>query len=215
MVNNIKIFLIGFNKTATCSFYKFFSKNNIKSCHFYSHRYYDKNGLIPRKDMKPYCYRDKWCRTLVNHFHMNEKKHKKLLDGIDDDVIFFSDITDDYTSTDAKDFYKKLHIQNPGSKFILNIRNVDRWILSRKKHWRTGLTEKHCKYFNCNKTEIDNIWRNIFFDHVNDVIRYFKNQNTRLLIYDIEKDQPKKIVKFFKNDFELDEKHWGHHNKAH
>ena len=45
---------------------------------------------------------------------------------------------------------------------------------------------KHCKYFNCNKTEIDSIWRNIFFDHVNGVIRYFTNQNTRLLIYDIE-----------------------------
>ena len=80
---------------------------------------------------------------------------------------------------------------------------------------RSGLLEKHCKYFNCNKTEIDNIWKNIFFDHVNDVIKYFKNENTKLLIYDIEKDQPKKIVDFFKNDFKLDEKHWGVHNKAH
>ena len=65
--------------------------------------------------------------------------HKKLNY---EDATVFSDMTKCSDNKDAKDYYKLLDIQYPRSKFILNIRDVDNWILSRINHGKGRLLKK-------------------------------------------------------------------------
>lgn len=212
-MTNEKIFIIGFNKIATKSFHKFFVHNNIKSVHFHAFRISDGRHIIP-KPLRANNDITNRHMSLANYFLYNKSKNKPLLHGLDEDIVCFSDMTDDATATDAKDFYKQLDIENPNSKFILNIRNVDDWIKSRTNHTCSGLLNKHCKFYDCTKEEVIKIWKKIYFAHIEDVKKYFKNREKDLLIYDIDKDQPEKIQRFLKEKYTFDLSLFKHTHKT-
>ena len=185
------IFVIGFNKTGTRTIHNFFEKNGILSIHW------DYNKL-------------------VDTFEKNIKENKKLLtNGIYyknnkeytyDEIIVFSDITKITENKDPKDYYKLLDQQYPNSKFILNIRNVDDWIRSRKNH--DTILERQMKYFQTSEEEVEIIWTKMFYDHYSDVLRYFENRPSDLLIFDLDKDKCDKIIDFFKDTFVLNPEYW-------
>lgn len=202
-----KIFIIGFNKTATKCFDNFFIKNNVKSIHHNM----KKNHFQDYNLRKKY---DKGCISLVKFFLENKNNGKNLLYGIDPSYIVFSDITDDEKCIDAKDFYKQLDKENPGSKFILNIRSVDDWIKSRLNHscpyHKFSLLEYHLQHYKCSTNELKKIWRNIYLNHIKDVENYFRlnNKMNDLLIYNIDYDTPDKISNFLSDSYILDPKHF-------
>ena len=201
-----KIFIIGFNKTATKCFDNFFRKNNVKSIHH----------NMKKNHFQDYNLRKKYDKgiSLVKFFLENKNNSKNLLYGIDSSYIVFSDITDDEKCLDAKDFYKQLDKENPGSKFILNIRSVDDWIKSRLNHrcpyHKFSLLEYHLQHYKCNPNELKKIWRDIYFNHIKDVENYFKlnNKMNDLLIYNIDYDTPDKISNFLSDMYILDTKHF-------
>jgi len=45
------------------------------------------------------------------------------------------------------------------------------------------------------------------------VLEYFSGRPESFLEFDIEKDSPMKLVRFF-DDLNLDAGHWGHHNRV-
>ena len=127
----------------------------------------------------------------------------------------FSDITHSKYPIDAKDFYKQLDTEYPGSKFILNIRNVDKWIKSRLNHEGGFIRKNHLEFYNLTETDLDidklkTIWRETYFNHIHDVERYFVNRDSDLIIYDIENDPIDNIVSFFKGVYNLDATHYEH-----
>ena len=211
MDNNNKIFIIGFNKTATVSFHRFFVDNNIKSVHFHAFKICDERHRIPKILKNEIDYK---FLSLAKLFLINQENNRPLLYGLDDNITVFSDITDDSTALDAKDFYKQLDKENPKSKFILNIRNIDDWIKSRVNHKSTGLLDKHCKYYNCDKEKVFEIWKNTFYNHIEDVKEYFKNRENDLLIYDIDNDTPEKIKEFLDEKYNLNLDFFKHHHKS-
>ena len=109
-----KIFQIGFNKCGTVSLwvlFKYYCKPSIPCIHW-------DDGKLALK--------------IENNLHQD----KPLLSGYDY-YTFYSDMESVFyensypTIIEAYKYYQILDKQYPHSKFILNTRNVDNWILSR------------------------------------------------------------------------------------
>ena len=196
---NIKIFLIGFNKCGTRSLHYFFKDNNLKSIHW------DNNNL-------------------VDVFENNIKNGNKLLENgktinkkVNSDCNYseatvFSDITKHIINKDPKDYYKQLDNDYPNSKFILNTRDVDDWVQSRIKHGNGQILKEHMAFFDCDEDQIKIIWKKMYEKHIIDVKNYFKNRSLDLCIFDIENDTIDKIINFLKDDFVLDKKYYKYVN---
>lgn len=196
-----KIFQIGFNKCGTSSLYNLFSvysKPNIPSIHW-------DNGNLAYNIH----------RRLLN-------QEPVLLDY--KDIVFFSDmefIHYDYDDNkkskiiEAYKYYKIFDIQYPSSKFILNIRDIDKWLMSRLKHVCyfssiqnktiiSHVEDKHTyllyykKIYNTDIVqEVVDAWKAEYNEHINNVMQYFADRPEDLLVYNIETDDFSKISNFF------------------
>ena len=191
--NKFRIFQIGFNKCGTTSFFKLFKQNGIPSVH------YD-NG------------------ELANTIYNNYINKKPLLDSKYKKKVFFSDMENIYNPNKllyiARDYYKQLDREYPNSKFILNIRARDKWLLSRYNHDNGLYLKSVCIFLNKSEDEILEQWKNEWDTHNLNVISYFKNRPNDLLIFNIEKDPPMKIHEFFKSNIDLNMSYFGHYGKT-
>lgn len=180
-----KVFIIGFNKTGTSSLHYYFKRNGYISSHYYSED-----------------------TPLVDIIIDNIKNNRKILDNISGDIL--SDITcnlgkDDKPRFDAHDIYKIADLQYPDSLFILNIRPIDNWIKSRKKHG-TLLTDG-LKYSQFSEKELENWWKHQYNFYIKDVQLYFKNTK-KLLVFDIENDSIDKVNNFVYPHYKLKSSLW-------
>jgi hypothetical protein len=186
----MKIFQIGFNRCGTVSLWQYFKSCGIPAVH--------------------------WERgDLARSIYFQHTWNTKLLDNYRD-TMFFSDMESDVIINGKPswiyahvDYYKLLDQQYPGSKFILNTRNVDDWIKSRS--WfeinpgapKTEYLEYAKLIHNTDTDGIYKIWTKQWNDHHADVINYFKNRPEDLLIYDIDTDNTSKLINFFKDTLVL------------
>jgi hypothetical protein len=172
-----KIFQIGFHRCGTRSIFNFFKincQNNLKCLHW-------EGG------------------DLALEIYKNMLRGKKLLGKYEDFDVY----TDMEVYLGRMIFYahlecyKLLDIQYPDSKFILNTRNVDNWISSRKKHYKSErLFDFLTNFHSTDETGLEKIWKDQWQRHHDNVKEYFEGTN-KLLIFDIEKDQGDKIASFF------------------
>jgi len=132
-----KIFVIGFNKTATTSIHNFFSKNGLSALHA---------GDSPWKIEKFQCFSD------------NGNKRD----------------------------WKKLSETYPNSIFILNTRRMDKWIISRSKHYSFSKWKVPRKY--PPSTKLFKEWILKRHNHYTEVLEFFKKSPDRLYIVDIDKE---------------------------
>ena len=187
MSNKSKIFIIVFNKSGTRTLHNFFLKNNILSIHW------DEGKL-------------------ADTIEYNFKNGKKLLLEYDNYKVF-SDMENYKTLNFAHiTYFKDLDKQYPLSKFILNIRNVDNWIKSRNNHWDGKYCNDLCNILDCSKFDLNNKWKEDYFDHIKNVKEYFKNTN-KLLVFDIENDSVNKLVHFFP-ELKLNTEYYTHCGKT-
>ena len=133
-----KIFVIGFNKTATTTFHKLFLANNLKSEH-----------------------------TTVWH----------------------PENFDCFSDNGNLNNFKKLDKKYPGATFILNIRSLDTWLISRiafgykyyiknnKSNWGYPCSMEICK-----------TWIEQRETHHLELLEHFKDRPHKLIIVNIEKD---------------------------
>ena len=191
-----KIFQIGFNKCGTLSIHRLFlnySEPKLPSVHW-------ENG------------------TLAYNMQQNLDKGLPILHGYDY-IKVFTDMETYMTTNNIDSYlfmfkhYQIIDQQYPNSKFILNTRNINNWIISRLNHksgWKiqdgkpTKLKESesyyksHMKIYNINSlSKLITIWENEWYDHHNNVINYFRNRTNDLLVFDIELDHINKIKSFF------------------
>ena len=201
-----KIFIIGFNKTATRSLHHFFKENGLPSVHwdhFHLVRCLERNIELGKK-------------LLTGGIVHNTKVNSE---GRYEDMVVFSDMTNPVPPKDPSDYYKQLDIDYPNSKFILNIRNVDGWITSRFNHGGGNYYLKHLKFFRLDDTEsgrneLKQIYKKMHENHHKDVLEYFKNRKNDLIVFDIVNDNIEKVIKFFEGIYKLDSKLYKHHGKT-
>lgn len=193
-----KIFIIGFNKTATRSLDLFFRKNKLTTVH--------------------------WARgDLVASFERNLALGNKILSGRFEKLQVFSDMTNHLTSQEAMHYYKHLDRDYPNSKFILNIRDTESWIKSRLNHVDkkgnfTYLKAQLRFYGLPNNPHGINVLKNIYTKmhqrHHTDVFEYFNSRPKDLLVFDINNDDIQKIINFLKDVYSLDPIHYKHCGKT-
>ena len=149
----MKIFVIGFNKTASTSIHNLFLEYNINSLHL---------GLEKEK---------------VNNFLPYLEKYDAFCDGHHVEVF--------------KEYYKKY----PNSLFILNVRPLKDWLISRYKHAYTH-EFKECWCWPPS-IELTKNWINFRITHHNNVLNFFKDKPNKLFIVNIKKDNwQNEILKF-------------------
>lgn len=185
-----KIFQIGFNKCGTKSICFFLRANGIPAVHW------DEGRLAIS------------IRNSLN-------SGVKLLTGYEQ----FTGFTDMQSSTWKEPYekirfhayllFRELDQQYPGSKFILNTRSKEKWLLSRSRHDKGRYILDSQKAHGLNKKRVLVYWSKCWDEHHANVIEYFKNRPDDLLIFNIEKDHPQKLCDFLSADWpELDPKHW-------
>jgi hypothetical protein len=159
-----KIFQIGFNKCGITSIHNFFISNGLRSI--------------------------QWDQSiLAQKMYQNSQQNKPLLSEYEQ-----YDCVTDMESTKHNIFmylthFKDLDIQYPGSKFILNKRNVDKWVKSRLNH--LGYLNTYKKITGLDEQGVVNHWIDSWNAHISGVVDYFKNRPDDLVVFDIENDASK------------------------
>jgi len=181
-----KIFQIGFNKCGTVSIYNFFESNGLKPIHW---------------DMG----------MLATTIKRNHELKYPLLSGYED-YDCFTDMEEVQSNTFIHlTHYKELDKQYPNSKFILNIRPIDKWINSRIHH--PNYLNIHKKITGLDEEGVIEHWRNQWNEHITSVQEYFKDRPKDLLVFDIE-NESHKLVEFFSEYIEIKSTELGHYNKT-
>lgn len=167
----MKIFQIGYNKCGTQLLHQMLMQLGYDSI------FYD-NGKL--------------ARTMLTNFVNGDP----LLKGYEkyDAYVCMEDVCTNLYA--HRLFYKLLDEQYPGSKFILNVRNVDNWVQSRIRQsgylvaymWATGIMMA---------PEVIEKWKKSWHTHTDEVHKYFGDRlNKDLLVFNSEKDDPQKIFEF-------------------
>lgn len=206
----MKIFLIGFNKCGTNSFYEYFNKNGIKSYHpgvngggnlnVINKNFINNKLILEGLEYDFYCDLDIWWEKCKHDYN----------NGVFQDINDYSSML--YTHVKI---YKYLDKQYPDSKFILNIRDRAKWINSRKNHGNPKYIDWFKKFYNVNSDDsIIERWQKEWDIHINDVKEYFKNRPDDLLIYDIENNDVSKLNSFMEKYIQLKHKRFSIRNKT-
>jgi hypothetical protein len=186
-----KIFQIGFNKTGTVSINSFLNMNGIKSIH-------NDGGKLAKR------------------MYSNAESGLSLLSGYEQ----FQGFTDmEYFQPNSGfkyahvDLFKKLDQEYPNSLFILNIRDVEAWILSRKKQGQ--ILDRTMHTMGYTEQEVEEHWRQSFYDHINNVKEHFRTNPDRLLVYKIDADKDNLLSDFLvKNGITVDKQDMVHQHKT-
>jgi hypothetical protein len=181
--NNPKVFLIGFVRCGAKSISNLFKKSGYSCCDWSIHK-----GDLGRSMY----FNFSQCTNLIHDKYKN--------------YTLYSDMDDIYGNRDfpcyGYRFYKTLEQTYPNAKFILNTRPLDQWIEINRKNKRGSYFRFHKKICGFSDHELFLYWSEHYKNHTEDVKNYFFNKSNKLLVFDISKDDPRKIVNFFK-DFHL------------
>jgi len=174
-----KIFLIGPNKCGTSTFHAFFEANRISSVHW------DHGEVI-----------------LAATMSINISKNRPVLRGIDQftaysDLCFHSW----HAWIEAATFFREFHAEYPDAFFILNDRDTERWIASRRTH--PDMLARALRFYGGTQDDVEARWRTFLEGHRRQALAYFAG-NPRFLHFDIERDPPEKLVAFFAPAYRVD-----------
>ena len=209
-----RVFQIGFNRCGTMSLARLFAASGLRAAHW-------RGGTLAawielaRREGKPLLsyvdrydlYTDMEARDLgeIARRWFPRRPFRRLLATPDPDrglaPIF------------AFRYFAELDRQYPGSKFILNTRDRERWIRSRldfKANYRA------CQHGDRAHEDLDDLracWRTDWDTHHERVRTYFAERPSQLLVFDIETDPIDAVVRFMAPTL-IDPRHWQRHNAS-
>ena len=174
-----RVFQIGFSRCGTSSLYRLFHSSGVPAIHW------DTGKIAARFIARQAAGED------------------PFLDY--PDITCFCDIGNASPAGVIEPFKEFRYIFQfyPTSYFILNVRDVQRWLLSRCNHVR--LVEWHMKARGISTLEeLLLAWTVDWHRHARDVRAFFADKPGQLIVFDIERDDPRRIAEFVKADFTLD-----------
>lgn len=181
----VKIFFIGFNKCATTALHHFMRAHGIKSAHWVVEGRFLADEIEERLSDKAEL------RAFLNRW------------------TAFSDLVSltEERLVEGNRHFRLFHGLFPDAYFVLNDRNVDAWILSRKNHRKGKFLARCMRAMNADANLTTQIWRDTYVDHVAQVTNYFRG-SPRFLHYRIDCDPITSLVDFLFPDFSLSELGW-------
>jgi hypothetical protein len=179
-----RVFLIGFNKTATRAFAAFFEENGMPSIHW------DNNKLA---------------QQMIS----NLAQGRKVLDGYDSKYKFYSDLISltESEKIEANSFFREMDVHYPGSYFILNNRKTADWILSRERHAAGNFLLKNFSIMGTKDLDyVKKQWQKEKEKHENEVRQYFSDRIDFIEIDINAANIPELVSNFLSMEF--DPIHW-------
>lgn len=164
MKNFNKIFCIGLNKTGTSSIHEALQILGFKSVH----------------------HKESRGKSIKDIIKSNYDNGLDILKDID-----HYDAYSDWSHPSSNILFKEFDKQYPNSKFILNTRDINAWIKSRKKHLKRTPNLQQLQKQNPNNKWLkmdEAIWREEFDEHHKNVREYFKKRPEDLLEFDVTKE---------------------------
>jgi len=146
-----RIFLIGFNKTATRSFTRLFRRNGISTVHW------DRNRLVTR-------------------MLENLERGERIFAGYDRRYQAFADLTlmTPQRRVEGNRYFREMDRDYPGSSFILNTRPTEDWIASRMRHADGRMLRWDMALSGLSDADaVASLWRREKEDHERNVRSYF------------------------------------------
>lgn len=182
-----KVFQIGMNKTGTRSIFILFKRSGYKSVHWDKGRLAEDIARASETGAHPLAL---WSDTVL--FTDMESVHGQA------------------APIEGYKYFELLEKSYPNAKFILNTRDVDRWLRSRMLHRDGkyfGYYTRH--YETADPIEIMTRWKRSWEDHHRSVREYFDDKPGKLLEFELGVDHGEKLQEFFAPDISLDLAHWG------
>jgi hypothetical protein len=182
----MKVFQIGFNRVGTTSLHKFFEANNHRSLHWKV-----RTGKHAGRNLALLAHENLW------------HKDRKMFSGVED-YVFYSDMefVSHYLITNVYEKFELIEQHYPGSKFILNIRNREEWLRSRFNHGalpsdvHSPYAERFMSFLGVSESELREIWRRHFDEHINHVRTFFQDKSNQLLEFELGKTKIDELVSF-------------------
>ncbi|WP_264874443.1 glycosyltransferase family 2 protein [Vibrio agarivorans] len=169
-LRELRIFQIGFNKSGTASIFHYLQGEGLASVHWDS-------GKLSKK---------------IKH---NYEHDISLLSGYEGFQVF-TDIehreADNSAFYSGEVYFRDLDKQYPGSIFILNFRNIDKWISSRINH--PDYLSRTMRSSGMNESQVVEFWKRRYHGHISEVIDYFKDKDN-LIILDLDHDDDEKLYR--------------------
>lgn len=169
-VNKMKVFQIGFNKAGTASIYHYFKNDGFDALHW-------EGGRLSKTLKANFEQGLPLLTGYENHQVFTDMEHRE-----DDQTAFYS----------AEQYYQQLDQQYPDSLFILNYRDVEKWINSRKNH--PGYLQKTVASTGMTAAEVIEDWKRNYYRHIESVKAYFKDK-PNLIVIDLDKDDSQKLYR--------------------
>eukprot|EP01083_Nonionella_stella_P053922 142477_1 len=232
---DLKIFQIGFQKVASTSFYELFKRNGIPSIHFCKD---DPRGEMNTNNY-PLSRQLKYRYTQGEPILMDYPEYNVFCDfgigPIDDGIanLMATHQPKRYLQYDVLHsneygnirWFQILDKQYPSSIYILNTRDVDQWIVSRK-NWESLLVDAKRKmvykypneypYYNHVSDQIIcDLWKQDWHKHIEIARKYFRNYD-KFLEYDIDSHHHEELAYFLQQrcGLSIDLEHWGKFNES-
>jgi len=163
----MRVFQIGFNKCGTSSIWKRLQELGLRSCHL---RTEDRRNV-----------------TLVMQSNLAEGRN--ILSGLEEyDGFTDLEYQSEDTFVEGYRLFREIKAQVPDSRFILNLRDRQKWIASRLDHndgaYAAALMKVHGLQ---DKAQLTRKWEHDWDTHVAEVTDFFLGEDC-LLVFDIEKD---------------------------
>jgi len=186
-----KLFIIGMNKTATRSLHRLFEASGYASVHW------DKGRLARR-------------------IETNIRNGVDPISGYESYRVF-SDMEDVYSGAlvEAYRHFREIYKYHPEALFLLNYRDVDDWLRSRKRHVSKNDYQKYLRHYkihlktNCDE-EVMRYWRRSYFAHISDVLDFFSDKPQSLLFFNLDRDTVQDLAEQLEPMFRVDAEHWSH-----
>ena len=191
-----RLFIIGMNKTGTRSLHRLFEASGYSSVHW------DDGKLAYR-------------------IEDNVKAGRDPIEGYDTFQVF-SDMegTYDRPIVEAYRHFRQIHAAHPDALFLLNYRDVDDWLQSKRLH---GIKRHgHPIYLRHYKTHLGlqsdedvlHHWRRCYYEHIVDVLAFFAEKPKSLVLFNLDRDTPEALAECVKPAFHINPAHWSHIGKT-
>lgn len=211
-----RIFQIGFNRCATKSLSTFFRRNGYRAVHWARGKLAEGIELARLEGRPLLHYVDRW----TVYTDMERVAHRRVFRGRLLRRLLRLKGTDALERPIyAFRYFRTLDRQYPGSRFILNLRDVDRWVESRLRFEADdGGDYRFCRHgdrAHADEEALTACWRDHWRSHVRAVKAHFRGRPDDLLCFHIRNDPVEKLVSFMERaGWDVDARRWPWRNRT-
>ena len=203
---DLKIFFIGFNRCGTTSIHRLLQRAGIWSAHLH----------VPMIAINPFNLRRPFSRFHVNLANAIDGRttHDSLRKVLHhytafSDLFFFSDTAE----VEGIRRFREFHDIYKDAYFVLNDRDPEQWINSRRRHDGGSLLRRAGRYHSTSAANVEKMWRATRERHIADVLSHFSKYD-RFLHFRIDVDDIEILTDFLKPSYRVDPRDWTVENRT-